>query len=148
MKTILVLDNIFSGDMIKDYDYLKRNLDMKKYNLISPLLFMSKDGKYDIENFTVKLISSAIAIGNMYNTFGTISTITDKNKPIIYFGMAHQNVKADTTLVVNKVALDTQEFLLDKYLTEAKVTFPFIKSSEAEKEFQNIEELVVYLNGI
>lgn len=148
MKTILVLDNIFSADMIKDFDYLKRNLDMTKYSIISPLTFMSKDGKYDTENFTVKLISSAIAIGNMYNSFGTISTITSKNKPVVYFGMAHQNVKANNTFVINKVALDTQEFLLDKYLTEAKVTFPFIKSSEAEKDFKNIEELVVYLNGL
>jgi hypothetical protein len=148
MKTILVLNNIFSADMIKDFDYIKRNLDMTKYSLISPLSFMSKDGKYDTENFTVKLISSAIAIGNMYNSFGTISTIIDKNKTVIYFGIAHQNVKADSIFVVNKVTLDTQEFLLDKYLTEAKVRFPFIKSSEAEKEFNNIEELVVHLNGI
>ena len=39
MKTILLLNNIFSADMIKDFDYLRNNLDMKKFNLISPLIF-------------------------------------------------------------------------------------------------------------
>lgn len=148
MKTILVLDNIFSADLIKDFDYVKENLDMTKYNLISPLMFMTKDNKYDTKDFTVKLISNAIAIGNMYNTFNTIESITSKNKTTIYFGMAHTNIKRDEIIVVNQTALDTQEFLLDKYLEEAKVTFDYIHSKEAEKEFNNVEELVVYLNGL
>lgn len=148
MKTILVLDNIFSADMIKDYDYIKEHLDMSKYNLVSPLMFMVKDNKYDTENFTVKLISSSIALGNMYNSFGTISTIAGKNKTTIYFGMAHTNVQAEKVFVVNRVALDAQEFLLEKYLREVKITFPFITSNRGEKDFKNIEELVVYLNGI
>jgi hypothetical protein len=148
MKTITVLDNIFSADMIKDFDYLKRNLNMTKYNIISPLMFIVKDGKYNLENFTIRLIASAISLGNMYNDFGTIKSITDQNKITIYFGMAHINVKSNSIYVINKIALDTQEALLDHYLEKSNVRFNYIKSNQAEKAFSNVEELVEFLNDL
>jgi hypothetical protein len=148
MKTYVILDNIFSADLIKDFFYVQDNLDMKKYNFISPLTFLQKDGKFEQENFTVRLMGGAISIGNMYNEFKTIETIVDKNKITIYFGMAHANVKADKILVVNKVALDTQEALLDSYIKEAGVRFNYIKSSQADETFNTIEEAVTFLNGL
>ena len=148
MKTIVVLDNIFSADMVKDFDYLKKNLDMKKYNIISPLMFMVKDGKYNLENFTVRLIASSISLGNMYNEFGTIKSITDQNKTTIYFGMSHTNVKANEIYVINKIALDAQEALLDNYLKESKVTFNYIKSNQAKKDFTDVKQLVEFLNAL
>jgi hypothetical protein len=134
--------------MIKDFDYLKKNLDIKKYNIISPLMFMVKDGKYNLENFTIRLIASSISLGNMYNEFGTIKSIVDQNKITIYFGMAHTNVKANEIYVINKIALDTQEFLLDKYLNESSVRFNYIKSNQAKKDFTNVEQLVEFLNDL
>lgn len=150
MKTIVILDNIYSADMIKDYEYLKQNLNMKKFNLISPLMFATKGNEYtyNTDNFIVRLISSAISIGNMYNEFNTIKSITDQNKTTIYFGMAHQNIKAEKILVVNKVALDAQEFLLDKYLQESSVKFNYIKSTESDTTFNKIEDAVVWLNDL
>lgn len=148
MKTIVVLDNIFSADMVKDFDYLKKNLDMKKYNIISPLMFMLKDGKYNLENFTVRLIASSISLGNMYNEFGTIKSITDQNKTTIYFGMSHTNVEATEIYLINKIALDTQEALLDSYLKESKVTFNYIKSNQAKKDFTDVKQLVEFLNAL
>ena len=148
MKTIVVLDNIFSADMVKDFDYLKKNLNMKKYNVISPLMFMVKDGKYNLENFTIRLIASSISLGNMYNEFGTIKSITDQNKITIYFGMSHTNVKANEIYVINKIALDAQEALLDSYLKESNVKFNYIKSNQAGKDFTNVEKLVEFLNDL
>jgi hypothetical protein len=148
MNTIVVLDNIFSADMVKDFDYLKKNLNMKKYNVISPLMFMVKDGKYNLENFTIRLIASSISLGNMYNEFGTIKSITDQNKITIYFGMAHTNVKANEIYVINKIALDAQEALLDSYLKESSVRFNYIKSNQAKKDFTNVEQLVEFLNDL
>lgn len=148
MKTIVLLNNIFSADMIKDFDYLKRNLDMTKFNIISPLTFMRKNDKYDTQDFTVKLITSAISLGNMYNQFGTIESVAGKNKTIIYYGMAHTNVKADKIFAVKPAVLDVQENLLDLYLKEGKITFPYLKSGQAEQNFKNIEEAVVYLNAL
>jgi hypothetical protein len=149
MKTIVVLDNIFFADMVKDYNYIKENLNMKKFNLISPIMFMIKeDGKYNLDNFTIKLIASAISLGNMYNEFGTIKAIANKNKTTIYFGMAHTNVKANEIYVINKIVLDTQENLLDKYLQESKVMFNYIKSDTAQKEFKDVKELVEFLNDL
>jgi hypothetical protein len=148
MKTIVVLDNIFSADMIKDFDYLKKKLNMEKYNIISPLMFMKKDDKYNMDNFTIRLIASSISLGNMYNEFGTIKAIAKENKTTIYFGMAHQNVKRDQVVVINLPALDSQEFLLDAYLKESNVTFNYIKSGEANLTFNKIEDLVVWLNDL
>lgn len=148
METIVLLNNIYYGDMIKDFDYLKRNLDMQKFNIVSPLTFMRKGDKYDTENFTIKLMKSAISLGNMYNQFGTIETIAGKNKITIYYGMAHTNVKANKIFVINPVVLDVQENLLDKYLKEGNYTFPYLKSFQAEQKFKNIEEAVVYLNAL
>jgi hypothetical protein len=148
MKTIVVLDNIFSADMIKDYEYIKENLNMKKYNLISPLMFMSKNGGYNLDNFTVRLMSSAISLGNMYNEFETIKSIADAKKTTIYFGMAHTNVKADKIYVINKTALETQEFLLDKYLKESQVRFNYIGSGIAQKEFSDVKEFLEFINGL
>lgn len=148
MKTIVVLNNIFSADMIKDFDYLKRNLDMSKFNIISPLTFMRKNDKYDTKDFTLKLIVSAISLGNMYNQFGTIESVAGKNKTTIYYGMAHTNVKADKIFVVNPTTLDVQENLLDTYLKEGNFKFPYLKSTQAEQNFKNIEEAVVYLNAL
>lgn len=148
MRTIVVLDNIFSADMINDFNYLKDKLNMKKYNIISPLMFMSKGGKYDTNNFTLKLMASAISIGNMYNDFGTIKAIANENKTTIYFGMAHQNVKREKVVTVNHIALNTQEALLDNYIKESGVTFNYIKSGESVLNFNKIEELVVWLNDL
>jgi hypothetical protein len=148
MKTYVILDNIFSADLIKDFFYVQDNLNMKKYNFISPLTFLENNGKFEQENFTIRLMGGAISIGNMYNEFKTIESIVDKNKITIYFGMAHTNVKADKVLVVNKVALDTQEALLDSYIKEAGVRFNYIKSSEADENFNTIEEAVTFLNGL
>ena len=148
MNTIVVLDNIFSADMIKDFDYVKRNLNMKKYNIISPLMFVEKDGKYNLENFTLRLIASSISLGNMYNDFGTIKSIANQNKTTIYFGMAHTNVKASEIYVINKITLDTQESLLDQYLKESNVRFNYIKSNQAKKDFTNVEKLVEFLNDL
>ena len=148
MNTIVVLDNIFSADMVKDFDYLKKNLDMKKYNVISPLMFILKDGKYNLENFTIRLIASSISLGNMYNDFGTIKSIANQNKTTIYFGMAHTNVKASEIYVINKITLDTQESLLDQYLKESNVRFNYIKSNQAKKDFTNVEKLVEFLNDL
>ena len=148
MNTIVVLDNIFSADMVKDFDYLKKNLDMKKYNVISPLMFILKDGKYNLENFTIRLIASSISLGNMYNEFGTIKSIADQNKTTIYFGMAHTNVKANEIYVINKISLDTQEFLLDNYLKESNIRFNYVKSNQAQKDFADVEKLVEFLNDL
>lgn len=148
MKTYVILSNMFSADLIKDFFYVQDNLDMKKYNFISPLTFLQKDRKFEQENFTVRLMGGAISIGNMYNEFKTIEHIVNKNKITIYFGMAHKNVKADKVFVVNKVALDTQEALLDNYIKDAGTTFNYIKSTEAEQEFATIEEAVKFLNDI
>lgn len=148
MKTIVLLNNIFSADMIKDFDYLKKNLDMKKFNIISPLTFMRSGDKYNTKDFTVRLMSGAIALGNMYNEFGTIKSIIKEDKTVIYYGMAHTNVKANEIFVANKVALDTQEALLDSYIKEAGITFKYIKSNQAEKSFKDIQEAVVYLNAL
>jgi hypothetical protein len=148
MKTIVLLNNIFSADMIKDFDYLKKNLDMKKFNIISPLTFMKKQDKYETKDFTLKLIASAISLGNMYNEFGTIKSIVNENKITIYYGMAHTNIKVNKILVVNPTTLDVQENLLDLYLKESNVRFPYIKSAQAKEQFKNIEEAVVYLNAL
>jgi hypothetical protein len=148
MKTYVILDNIFSADLIKDFFYVQDNLDMKKYNFISPLTFLQKDRKFEQENFTVRLMGGAISIGNMYNEFKTIEQIVNKNKITIYFGMAHTNVKADRVLVVNKIALDTQEALLDNYIKEAGVKFNYIKSNEANETFDTIEQVVTFLNDL
>jgi hypothetical protein len=148
MKTYVILDNIFSADLIKDFFYVQDNLDMKKYNFISPLTFLQKDGKFEQENFTVRLMGGAISIGNMYNEFKTIEHIVNKNKITIYFGMAHQNVKPEKVLAVNKIALDTQEALIDNYIKEAGVTFNYIKSNEAHETFDTIEQAVTFLNGL
>ena len=148
MKTIVLLNNIFSADMIKDFDYLKNNLDMKKFNIISPLTFMGKNQKYDTENFTIKLINSAISLGNMYNEFNTIESVVGKNKIAVYYGMAHTNVKSNQIIVVDKIKLDAQEALLDSYIKEAGIRFTYLKSGQAEQNFKNIEEAVVYLNAL
>jgi hypothetical protein len=148
MKTIVVLDNIFSADIVKDFEFLKKNLNINKFNIISPLMFILKDGKYNLENFTIRLIASSISLGNMYNDFGTIKSIIDQNKTTIYFGMAHTNVKADEIYVINKISLDTQESLLDNYLKESNVKFNYIKSSQAKKDFSNVEKLVEFLNDL
>jgi IMP cyclohydrolase len=148
MKTIVLLNNIFSGDLIKDYEYLKQNLDMSKFNLVSPLMFMAKDGKYDTDNFTVRLIAASISLGNMYNEFGTIKAIAGANKTTIYYGLAHSNVKKDMVLVVKSAALDTQEYLLDTYLKEASVSFNYIKSSEAKNTFESIEQALEFIHAL
>lgn len=146
MKTIVVLDNLFGPDMFQSFTYLKDNLNMKKYNLISPMMFM-KD-PHLVDKFIIKTISSAISLGNMYNDFGTIGALAKDNKITIYYGMAHVNVKANQVFIVNDIVLDTQENLLDKYLKESGVTFNYIKSDKAEKSFKNIKELVVFLNDL
>jgi len=148
MKTIVVLDNIFSADIVKDFDFLKKNLNMNKFNIISPLMFIVKDGKYNLENFNIRLIASSISLGNMYNEFGTIKSIADQNKTTIYFGMAHTNVKANEIYVVNKISLDTQESLLDNYLKESNIRFNYIKSNQAQKDFADVEKLVEFLNDL
>lgn len=148
MKTIVVLNSIFSGDIIKDFDYLKRNLDMKKFNIVSPLMFMKDKDKYDTKDFTVKLMRSAISLGNMYNEFGTIKSITGEKKVVVYYGMAHTNVKADEIFAIKPITLDTQENLLDKYIEQGGIRFTYIKSNQAQKSFKDIEEAVVYLNAL
>jgi hypothetical protein len=148
MKTIVVLDNIFSADMVNDFDYVKENLDMKKFNLISPLMFMTKNNKYLLDNFTTRLIANAISLGNMYNDFGTIKSIADQNKITIYFGMAHAHIKTDTIYVINQPALDSQEFLLDNYLKDASIRFNYIKSNQAQKVFNSAKEFVEFINAL
>jgi hypothetical protein len=96
----------------------------------------------------IKMIASAISLGNMYNEFGTIKSIVEKNKTTIYYGMAHKNIKADKIFVVNPIALDAQEFLLDKYLQESNITFNYIKSNEAEKSFSKIEEALEFIHDL
>jgi hypothetical protein len=146
MKTIVILDNLFGPDMFQSFNYLKDNLNMKKYNLISPMTFM-KDPQV-MDKFMIKNIASAISLGNMYNEFGTIKAITDQNKTTIYYGLAHNNIKANQIFIVNEVVVDTQENLLDKYLNETGVRFDYIKSSRAEKSFKDIKDLVVFLNDL
>jgi hypothetical protein len=146
MKTIVILDNLFGPDMIKSFNYLKDNLNMKKYNLISPLMFMKIQDKDN--QLLVKMMASAISLGNMYNEFGTIKSIAQENKITIYYGIAHKNIKADKILVVNPVALDAQEFLLDKYIKESNVTFNYIKSNQAEKSFSKIEEALEFIHDL
>jgi hypothetical protein len=148
MKTIVILDNIFSADLVKDFDFLKKNLNMSKFNIVSPLMFMAKNGKYNMDNFTVRLIASAISLGNMYNEFGTIKAIADADKTTIYFGISHINVKADEIYVINKTTLDLQETLLDTYLKESNIRFNYIKSNQAKKDFTNVEQLVEFLNAL
>ena len=148
MKTILLLNNIFSADMIKDFDYLKSNLDMKKFNLISPIMFMVKDNKYDDKDFTLKIIASAISLGNMYNDFGTIKSITQQDKITIYYGLAHLNVKYDDVYCINKIALDAQEFFMDDFLKKNEIKFDYIHSAKSSKDFNNMSEAVVYLNAL
>jgi hypothetical protein len=146
MKTIVILDNLFGPDMIKSFIYLRDTLNMKKYNLISPLTFMKVEDKDN--QLLIKMIASAISLGNMYNEFGTIKSIVEKNKTTIYYGMAHKNIKADKIFVVNPIALDAQEFLLDKYLQESNITFNYIKSNEAEKSFSKIEEALEFIHDL
>lgn len=146
MKTIVILDNLFGSDMFQSFNYVKDNLNMKKYNLISPIMFM-KD-PHLLDKFMIKNIASAISLGNMYNEFGTIKAITDQNKTTIYYGLAHTNVKANEIIVVNQIVLDTQESYLDKYLIESKIRFDYIKSFRAEKSFKDTKDLVVYLNDL
>jgi hypothetical protein len=146
MKTIVILDNLFGPDMIKSFIYLRDTLNMKKYNLISPLTFMKVENKDN--QLLIKMIASAISLGNMYNEFGTIKSIVEKNKTTIYYGMAHKNIKADKIFVVNPIALDAQEFLLDKYLQESNITFNYIKSNEAEKSFSKIEEALEFIHDL
>jgi hypothetical protein len=148
MKTILVLNNIFAADMIKDFDYLKEKLDMKKFNLVSPLMFTAKDNKYDTKDFTLKLIASAISLGNMYNQFNTIEAIANKNKTTVYYGLAHLNVKYDEVYCINKVVLDTQEAFIDDFLKNNKITFDYIHSAKSTKDFKNIEEFVEFINDL
>jgi hypothetical protein len=148
MKTIVVLDNMFAGDLLQDFTYLKENLNMEKYNLISPVMFMTKDNKYDTKDFTLKILASAISLGNMYNEFNTIESIVNKNKITIYFGPAHRNVKYQSVFVINPIALDAQEFLMDNYLKEANYRIDYIKSKEADKTFTNVKDLVVFLNDL
>lgn len=148
MKTIILLNNIYSADMIRDFDYLKNNLDMKKFNLISPIMFMVKDNKYDDKEFTLKIISSAISLGNMYNEFGTIKSIIQQNKTTIYYGLAHLNVKYDDILCINKIALDAQEFFMDDFLKKNEIRFDYIHSAKSSKDFNNMSEAVVYLNAL
>lgn len=148
MNTIVLLNNIFSADMITDFDYLKKNLDMTKFNIISPLTFMRNGDKYETKDFTVRLMSGAISLSNMYNEFSTISSLVKKDKTIIYYGMTHANVKASQIFVINKAALDTQETLLDLYIKEAGITFKYIKSNQAEKSFKDIQEAVVFFNAL
>ena len=148
MKTIVILDNMFAGDILQDFTYLKDNLNMAKYNLISPVMFMVKDGKYETKDFTLKLLASAISLGNMYNEFNTIQSIVDKNKITIYFGPAHRNVKYESVFVINQPALDAQEFLVDKYLQEGNYRIDYIKSNEADKIFTNVKDLVVFINDL
>jgi hypothetical protein len=148
MRTIVLLNSIYSADLIAGFDYLKKNLDMKKFNIISPLMFMEKNLKYDTDNFTVRLIASAISLGNMYNEFGTIKSIADENKITIYYGLAHIHVKKEKVITINLPALDTQEFLLDKYLKEANITFNYVKSGESNLNFNKIEDFMVWLNDL
>lgn len=148
MKTILILNNIFSADMIKDFDYLQQHLDMKKFNLISPIMFTIKDSKYDTEEFTLKLIGSSISLGNMYNEFGTINSIAKQNKTTIYYGLAHINVKYDEVYCINKIALDTQEAFLDDFLKQNQITFHYVHSAKSTKDFKNIQEFVEFINDL
>lgn len=146
MKTIVVLDNLFGPDMYQSFEYLKANLNMKKYNLISPMMFI-KDSHL-MDKFIIKNIASAISIGNMYNDFGTINALANDKKTTIYYGIAHSNIKASEIYIINDNVVNTQESLLDSYLKETGVTFNYIKSDRAEKSFKDIKELVVYLNDL
>jgi hypothetical protein len=148
MKTIIVLNNIFAADMIKDFEYLKEHLDMKKYNLVSALMFTTKENNYDTKEFTLKLIGSAISLGNMYNEFNTIQAIASKNKTTIYYGLAHLNVKYDEVYCVNKVVLDTQEAFIDDFLKKNQIRFDYIHSAKSIKDFKNIEEFVGFINDL
>jgi hypothetical protein len=62
--------------------------------------------------------------------------------------MSHTNVKANEIYVINKIALDAQEALLDSYLKESKVTFNYIKSNQAKKDFTDVKQLVEFLNAL
>lgn len=148
MKTIIVLDNLFASDMIADYEYLRKNLDMNKYNLISPLMFSQRKNPYDDKDFATRVIASAIGLGEMYYELGNIKSIVEQNKTTIYFGMAQTKIPAEDVYVVNPVVLDAQEALIDNYLKEAKIDFNYIKSSRASKSFSNINELVEFLNDL
>lgn len=146
MKTIVVLDNAFGPDMFQSFTYLKDNLNMKKYNLVSPMMFIKEP--HIMDKFIIKNIASAISLGNMYNEFGTIKSIANQDKTTIYYGIAHTNIKANKVFVINEVVVDTQENLLDKYIKETGITFSYIKSDRAEKSFKDVKELVVFLNDL
>jgi hypothetical protein len=148
MKTIVVVANMFPGDMVKDYDYLKENLDMKKYNLISPIMFMVKDNKYDIKDFSLKLIASAISLGSMYNEFKTIESIVKPNKTTIYFGPAHLNVPYEKVYCINKVVVDTQEAFIDDFLKKNQITFNYTHSAKSSQDFKTMQEFVEFINAL
>ena len=84
----------------------------------------------------------------MYNEFNTIESVVGKDKIVIYYGMAHTNVKANQIIVADKIKLDAQEALLDSYIKEAGIRFTYLKSNQSDKEFKNIQEAVVFLNAI
>jgi hypothetical protein len=150
MKTILVLDNIFSSDMILDFDYLKKNLDMKKYNFISPLMFFpsEENNPYETKDFPIKLLASTLALCSSYKELNEAALELKEQKPIVYFGPANTNISPQNIYTVKPAVLDAQEFLLDKYINQAGVKFDYIKSSAATKTFQTINELVEFLNDL
>jgi len=137
---------MFGPDMIKSFNYLKENLNMKKYNLVSPLMFMKLEENDN--QILIKMIGAAISFGNMYNEFGTIKAIANANKTTIYYGLAHNNVKAEKVFAVNPITLDAQEFLLDQYIKESGINFNYIKSNQAENSFDTIEKTLEYLNDL
>jgi hypothetical protein len=62
--------------------------------------------------------------------------------------MSHTNVEATEIYLINKIALDTQEALLDSYLKESKIMFNYIKSNQAKKDFTDVKQLVEFLNAL
>jgi hypothetical protein len=136
---------MFSGDSILDYKYLKENVNKEKYNLLSPIEFSQYKDKNE---FTFNIIKNSIMLGNMYNEFATIESIIKKNTTIIYFNLAHQNVKYDEIYIINKNLVETQETYLNYFLAQNNIRFNYIKSNLATKEFKDVKEFLDYINAV
>lgn len=145
MKTIIVLANLFSGDMLKDYDYLKENLDMSKYNLVSPASFLVEDNKYNADDFVFKIIANGI---NLSKAFNEVAAIANNNKTNIYYGFATDEIKRNNIYVVNKNVVNTQESFLKELFLRGSLKLNYIISDMADKEFDTIEDLVRNLNEV
>ena len=145
MKTIVVLANLFSGDMLKDYDFLKENLDMSKYNIISPANFLVEDNKYNTDDFVFKIIANGINLSKAYNE---VLAIANNNKTTIYYGFATTEMKIDEIYVVNKNVVSTQEAFLKELFLRGSLKINYITSNLAKKEFDTIENLVRHLNEV